>query len=293
MGLVTHLLTVLWATGLPNGPLDGSESQAVEQAAKATAPQSLQPTLPWQFCVPAWAGLPQEFHGAKPVRQPHDFIKDCYECDDAEPARKHFLRAHSYRNDGEAVVLTIERINIQIEKAGVVQRLDDLKRLKTEQGLLLVKAEKNFQQALEHYLEALKFRNNPLPDLTLLELGNLYFFDIHKPDLAVEQYQRLSREAKDPRYIPLAYFLLGEIRSGESNWRWAEQLYDASAKLDPTSTIPCTVYKKAWVQYRQGHPYLARKTFKKCEELQDDPNRTERVRNACLADAKRLDPLAR
>jgi tetratricopeptide (TPR) repeat protein len=292
MGLVTHLLTVLWATGLPNGPLDGSENEAVQQAAHATSCQSFQPSLPWQFCIPAWAGLPTVSHGAKPVRQPHDLIKDCYECDDAEPARRHFGRAHSYRNDGETGVLTIERIKTQIEKTGVAQRLDDLNRLEAEQRLLLVKAEKDFQQALEHYHEVLKFRNNPLPDLTLLELGNLYFFDLHKPDLAAEQYLRLSREAKDPRYVPLAYFLLGEIRFDESNWRRAEQLYDASAKLDPTSTIPCTVYKKAWVQYRQAHPYLARQTFKKCEKLQDDPNRTERVRKACLADAKRLDPLA-
>jgi tetratricopeptide (TPR) repeat protein len=219
-----------------------------------------------------------------------DPIKNCHKCDDAEFARIYLMLANGYRSGGETPVFTARDIRSKMEAARAGQSLDDLRHLEVEETELLAKAERLFQKARDYYLEALKLKDNPQLDETLVELGNLYFFDLHKPDLAVEQYLRLSREASDPRYVPLAYFLLGEIRFEDGNWRWAEQLYDVAAKLDPAATLPCTFYKKAWVQYRRGYPYLARKTFKKCEKFQDVPTRADRVRKACVEDAKRLDP---
>ena len=101
------------------------------------------------------------------------------------------------------------------------------------------------------------------------------------------------RPIKSQKPVALAYFQLGEIRFDDGNWRLAEQLYAASAKLDTAGTIPCTLYRKAWAQYRQGHPYLARQTFKKCEKSMEDPSRADRVRKACATDSDRLIPSAR
>jgi hypothetical protein len=199
---------------------------------------------------------------------------------------------------------------------------DQLRR-KKQDGL--AQAQSQYQEALDYYVTALRVSSHPelrvpghpLRDEVLVGLADLYYFNLDRPDLGAEHYQKLIGTKVDAEIVTHARLMLGEILFSKGDWRGAERELRKASKLGvlAVSELPgrgaereprklsklvtgikalCATYKRAWVLVRMGRTTLARKVFRDCAgaKRQEDivESAAASVRRVCAADERQLYP---
>jgi tetratricopeptide (TPR) repeat protein len=199
---------------------------------------------------------------------------------------------------------------------------DQLRRKKDD---VLAKAQRQYQEALDYYVTALRRSNHPelcvpshpLRDEVLVGLADLYYFNLDRPDLAAEHYQKLIGTEVVPEIAIHARLMLGEIHFSKGDWLGAERALRQASKLSvlAVSELPgrgaetglrklsqlatavkglCATYKRAWALARLGRTVLARKVFRDCVSAKKLKHivgsGAAAVRRACAADERRLYP---
>jgi tetratricopeptide (TPR) repeat protein len=181
------------------------------------------------------------------------------------------------------------------------------------------------QEALDHYVIALRVSSHPelrvpshpLRNSVLVALADLYYFNLDRPDLAAEHYQKLIGTKVDAAIVAHARLMLGEILLSKGDWLGAERELRNASKLGvpalaelagravaresrkfskPVAGLKalCATYKRASVLVRMGRTTLARQVLHDCARAKRQEDVVESaaasVRRVCAENERRLYP---
>jgi hypothetical protein len=156
------------------------------------------------------------------------------------------------------------------------------------------------EAAVDYYGTALRRSSHPessmprhrLRDEVEVGLADLYYFDLGRPDLAVEHYRNLAGATVDAEIATHARLMLGELRLDTGDWLGAEKELRGAAATGAGYKTLCALYKQAWALLRTGRTAGARKVLRACASANVHDrffdNRIASLRKACAADEKRL-----
>jgi tetratricopeptide (TPR) repeat protein len=146
-----------------------------------------------------------------------------------------------------------------------------------------------FQEAID-FVTALRLPSDPHRSEVWVGLADLYHFDLNRPTLATEYYQRVLRESVDSRLAAHATLALGEIHFAEGDSLGAEKEFRKAAKLGTGAQALCATYKQAWALARLGRARLAQKAFRVCAQADPRDRFAAFISRTCAADERRLYP---
>lgn len=106
-------------------------------------------------------------------------------------------------------------------------------------------------KAVEHYVEASKFKKFDRMDEVLFRLAYLLQM-AKKEDQAREFFHRLIKDYPQSKYVPYAFLSFAEYFFGNGDMNSALKFYEQVEKFPKSSVYGYAIYKKGWCQINLG-----------------------------------------
>jgi tetratricopeptide (TPR) repeat protein len=249
----------------------------------------------------------------------------CEPCSDETVLRLALEIAGQLVFEGDLKQRLVAAVDKKIAVSTHDQAPDETEHLKRRRQDALAQAQSLYQDALDHYVAALRLSSHPelriphrpLRDEVLVGLADLYYLRLNRSDLAAEHYQKLLGTSAETAIAIHARLMLGQILLARGDWlaaerelrkasqlgiltasdlscRGTERSLDELSKQSAAAEALCATYKRTRALIKLGRTALVRKLLRdcvNCAQLECGVGSAAAiVRKACAAENERSYP---